>query len=246
MMLLSLDDPMGCWELALDFLRIQLDVERVDGGNASPTDLIYRPGATEVVADAEIQSIHGLVVNNQSSPAQHIWQSNHPLVHPDILQDTIFDLHLRRYFASAGTVAKMTSAISYNDAPIGLVCADQINHSRSWKSTQYDCFESVTHDVMAPVLFFAVGLAPKVHVGLTEDVKGEGMPALTAKWASLSKAEKQVAQLVAAGLSYKEIAARTHRSFSTVDHHLRSIREKLRVRTTAKLVSLLADVDLWQ
>ena len=49
----------------------------------------------------------------------------------------------------------------------------------------------------------------------------------------------EVARLVATGLSYKEVARRLDRSFSTVDHQLRSIRDKLGARSTARLVHLL-------
>ena len=42
------------------------------------------------------------------------------------------------------------------------------------------------------------------------------------------------------GLSYKEIARRLNRSFSTVDHQLRSVREKLGVRSAGQLVRVLA------
>ena len=57
--------------------------------------------------------------------------------------------------------------------------------------------------------------------------------------AVLTPAELKVARLVATGLSYKEVARRLDRSLSTVDHQLRSIRDKLGVRSTARLVHLL-------
>jgi DNA-binding CsgD family transcriptional regulator len=49
----------------------------------------------------------------------------------------------------------------------------------------------------------------------------------------------KVARLVAMGLSYKEVARQLQRSLSTVDHQLRSIRDKLGVRSTSRLVRLL-------
>jgi DNA-binding CsgD family transcriptional regulator len=59
--------------------------------------------------------------------------------------------------------------------------------------------------------------------------------------AELTPAERKVALLVATGMSYKEIARHLNRSFSTVDHQLRSVRTKLGVRSTSRLVRLLAD-----
>ena len=59
--------------------------------------------------------------------------------------------------------------------------------------------------------------------------------------AELTPAERKVADLVATGMSYKEIARHLNRSFSTVDHQLRSVRTKLGVRSTSRLVRLLSD-----
>jgi len=59
--------------------------------------------------------------------------------------------------------------------------------------------------------------------------------------AELTPAERKVAHLVATGMSYKEIARHLNRSFSTVDHQLRSVRTKLGVRSTSRLVRLLSD-----
>jgi DNA-binding CsgD family transcriptional regulator len=56
----------------------------------------------------------------------------------------------------------------------------------------------------------------------------------------LTKSKYEIARLVAQGLSYKEIARIRGRSFSTIDHHLRSIRHKTGVSSTSALVSLLA------
>jgi DNA-binding CsgD family transcriptional regulator len=57
----------------------------------------------------------------------------------------------------------------------------------------------------------------------------------------LTPAELKVAWLAASGLPYKLIADRLNKSFSTVDHQLRSIRQKLRVRTYAELAAVLAN-----
>jgi len=56
----------------------------------------------------------------------------------------------------------------------------------------------------------------------------------------LTPAERRVAQLAATAMSYKEIARHLNRSFSTVDHQLRSVRRKLGVRSAGRLVRLLA------
>lgn len=241
-MLLSIDEPIVCWGLALDFLQRNLGVERVDGGFASPTDELYRPAFAECRSGPEVPSLLGLAVNNHAHSARKIWLSGCPLVHEDMEQDVVFDEALRRHFLSIGTVGKMTSAIFFENDPIGLVCADRMCKGAGWQSSQYECFDSVTRDVMAPIL-----QAAKKSMLQYSGSDNEGQEAVPCRLASrlstLSKTELQVCRLVASGMSYKEIGQHINRSFSTVDHHLRSIRSKLRVRSTGKLVSELSGLQ---
>ena len=66
------------------------------------------------------------------------------------------------------------------------------------------------------------------------------MDAYITKTVQLTPAERRVAELAATGMSYKEIARRLDRSFSTIDHQLRSVRRKLGARSAGRLVRKLA------
>lgn len=239
-MLLSIDSAEGCWTESLDFLRKSLGADRADGGFACPGDSSYLPGFAECLADVDIPSLRGMVVNNQAAAARRIWSSAHPLAQDLTSNDCIFDQALREYFVSIGTVGKMTTAIACRGLPIGFVCADRMGVTSAWRSTDYDRFESITQDVMAPILLAARRLSKpssmRPHAGDTT-----ALP--RALLNSLSRAEMQVCRLAAQGLSYKEIADRINRSFSTVDHHLRTIRSKLGFRSTSRMVSELGRVD---
>jgi DNA-binding NarL/FixJ family response regulator len=93
---------------------------------------------------------------------------------------------------------------------------------------------------MAPTLFEAKRLSmPRLRS--LEDAWGA---TVAERLRALSAAEMRVCKLVSHGMSYKEIAFSIDRSFSTVDHHLRSIREKLQVRSTIQLVKMLSGADL--
>ncbi|MGL6209029.1 MAG: LuxR C-terminal-related transcriptional regulator, partial [Paracoccaceae bacterium] len=98
----------------------------------------------------------------------------------------------------------------------------------------YDCFEQTVADVLSPIIFVARG------IGKAPDDAGCGAATL----AGLTRSETEVARLVAKGLSYKEIARLRGRSFSTIDHQLRSIREKTGAASTATLIHLLSRTDL--
>jgi DNA-binding CsgD family transcriptional regulator len=240
-LLLTIDEPLTCWALSVEFLRGELGVERVDGGFASHCDRIYIPAMAEARSDrGDIPSLSGMKVNNQGASAQHIWRKGRPLAHPDMAEDTTFDATLRRHFLSIGTRAKMTSSIWWQGRPVGLICADRMSARRAWNRGQLDCFESIVQDVMAPTLFEAKRLSmPRLRS--LEDAWGA---AVAERLRALSAAEMRVCKLVSHGMSYKEIAFSIDRSFSTVDHHLRSIREKLQVRSTIQLVKMLSGADL--
>jgi len=58
--------------------------------------------------------------------------------------------------------------------------------------------------------------------------------------ADVAPGHEVLAALAATGMSYKEIARRLNRSFSTIDHQLRSVRSKLGARSAGRLVRKLA------
>lgn len=69
-----------------------------------------------------------------------------------------------------------------------------------------------------------------------DDHGGAGLP-LIADAYELTKRERAVTQLVALGLSTRAIAARLHVSPWTVQDHLKSTFEKVRVHTRGELVA---------
>lgn len=97
--------------------------------------------------------------------------------------------------------------------------------------------------MLGPVI--AVSKAIDDHAHRRERAKSDSPVAAEGiSVATLTASEIEVARLVAKGLSYKEIAQLRGRSFSTVDHQLRSIRQKIGVSSTSALVSLLARINL--
>ncbi len=68
----------------------------------------------------------------------------------------------------------------------------------------------------------------------------DGEPSGTGAQAELSRREREVAQLVARGLSNREIAARLYLSERTVDNHVRHILDKLGFDSRVQVASWLA------
>jgi DNA-binding CsgD family transcriptional regulator len=102
-------------------------------------------------------------------------------------------------------------------------------------------------DVLGPIIAVAKEIADRDHEGWHRHWNRNYTSTLTLKpdlLAKLTSSEIDIARLVAKGLSYKEIARIRGRSFSTIDHQLRSIRQKTGMSSTSALVSLLATADI--
>jgi DNA-binding NarL/FixJ family response regulator len=100
---------------------------------------------------------------------------------------------------------------------------------------------------LSPIIAVAKEIADLNHEGWHRHWNSNyvSRPALKPDFlAKLTSSEIDIARLVAKGLSYKEIARIRGRSFSTIDHQLRSIRQKTGMSSTSALVSLLAKAHI--
>ncbi|SFB01159.1 regulatory protein, luxR family [Collimonas sp. OK607] len=233
-MMLCLDDPQSCWMVALEWLIDELGVERVDGGWAHPGDNVYRAGQFEKVRDTAMPTMAGLTVNSQSRTIRLLWDSSRPLVQEDMDSTCLFDDDLRHYFLKQGVYTKMTSSIIHEGRSLGLICVDRVTRQRRWNQWQYECFASVVIEVLAPIL----DEVDRIRRPCSSNVSTVGLDAEPNR--VLSPAESRICELVVQGWSYKEIARHINRSVFTVDHHLRNVREKMGVSSTARLIIALA------
>jgi DNA-binding CsgD family transcriptional regulator len=227
-MLLHIDDLTGCWSIAANWLRAELSCHRVDTGFGVQTAADYFPGFAEAKScDHDVPSFAGKPVDNRDAMMQAMWREARPLVYADIKHDARVSVRMRQRMSGAKTRSKMAWALRSPDGSFGLICADWTEHLAPVQSGLYDCFEQTVADVLSPVIFVAKEIA----------TRGSALDGLT-------PSEAEVARLVAKGLSYKEIARIRGRSFSTIDHQLRSIREKTGAPSTAALIHLLTRADI--
>lgn len=237
-LLLYLDDPQACWRIATGWMREIVDADRVDGGYgghlAAGSDPVYRAQAETRRDSLELPSVLGVGFDAADPGVQVVWTGHGLAAIADVRQERCFTEPLRRALLGLGTSAKLALALRHEGRPVGMVCADWQREAPRWNAEVCNQVELLGPQVLGPLL------AAARQVALERDAAvppaGTRPPGL----ASLTRAERNVARLVVMGLSYKEVARQLGRSLSTVDHQLRSIREKLGVRSTSRLVHLLS------
>ncbi|MGQ0711560.1 MAG: LuxR C-terminal-related transcriptional regulator [Rhodoferax sp.] len=257
-LLLYLDDAPACWRIATEWVREQLDADRVDGGFGG---FVSAQGAVQdYVVAAEVQraslplpSVQGLRFNAASPCLRKVWSAPALSVLPQVGQDQGFTEDERVTLLALGTAAKLALPLRDGANPVGLVCADWHRELPRWRDEPCQQVAELAAHALGPVLAAAAicqrGVRGPASTARTRWAPRQALlcsppgpsapPAGTL--ACLTPAELKVAQLVVNGLSYKEVARQLERSLSTVDHQLRSIREKLGVRSTARLVHVLTE-----
>ncbi|NDY92488.1 helix-turn-helix transcriptional regulator [Ideonella livida] len=258
-LLLYLDDPARCWQITADWLCRTVHADRVDAGpggyGAGPE------GARDYVVLVESQRRPGLMPSmlGRRVPAtepgvRQVWASQGLCVLPHLSEQRQVSAGTRALLAQAGTAAKLALGLA-GRRPVGLICADWEDASPHWQPGALQALPALCQQLLAPVLETAQALAAPDTVGPLADgaaagglppadpdlAPASGHPGHLSPWlARLTPAERKVARLVAQGLSYKEVARALDRSTATIDHQLRSIRAKLGVASTARLVRVLA------
>lgn len=232
-LMLYLDDAEACWRIALDWLRDKLGGDRVDSGALQPLSPVYQARVQSLRQDREVPSMLDTPLDLGWPGIQAALRSTVPVWVASVEQSASLGDGLRAIIRSKGTCSKLAMPLLREGGPFGIVCADWLEVPHTLDGARVDLFHRTVLHVVAPVLSAALALE-----------EGQAVDALRQRLEiasdALTPAEWRVAHLVAMGLSYKEIARQLGRSLSTVDHQLRSIRSKLDVPSTARLVSLLA------
>lgn len=233
-MLLYLEDPANCWSVCTNWLMAQTGADRVDGGFASAADRVYTPMVEHRRDDIRVPSVLGIVFDTRVEAIRTVWRAESAVVYHDVEDDCRIDEPVRNGLVATGTRSKIAVAVRDRGRDIGLMCVDSCR-AFAWNSDNFDRVDRLAREVIGPVLGAARALADAAGI----------RPAFAAvrtppHGCLLTSAEQRVAQLVLAGCSYKEMAHKLDRACSTIDHQLRSMRQKLGVNSTAKLTRELA------
>ena len=233
-MLLHLDDAHGCLELAVQWMRDAFDADRVDAGFAAPRDVIYRPQAEALRSTRSVPSMVGAPIDAADAGVQRVWASRRVVVFRDIAQERRMGERLRASLLRVGSRSIIATALRDQGAPVGLTCADWMDRNVDAADLRCVRLQELSDHVLGPIISAARSLADDAAA----DLEPVGDTCMVVR--GLTPAERRVAQFAATGMSYKEIARRLNRSFSTIDHQLRSVRRKLGARSAGRLVRMLA------
>lgn len=245
-LLLYLDEPLRCWQITAEWLRDALDADRVDGGYGGWVGADGAGSRYVVLAEARraalpLPSVLGIGFDATDPSIRAVWAVHGVAAIAEVEQERRFSARMRGELRTLGTAAKLALPVRDGARPVGLMCADWHRRAPRWNAQACNELPAVAAQLVGPVLAAAQRLAREtIELDATpavDEARDAGAPAL----AGLTPAEQRVAWLVAQGLSYKEVARRLGRSLSTVDHQLRSIRLKLGVRSTSRLVHLLSE-----
>jgi len=245
-LLLYLDDSHACWRITTEWLRDTLDADRVDGGFGGFVGAGGR--ARHYVAIAEtrrssnpLPSVLGLEFDAFEPGMRAVWGEPAVTAIGDVSQERSFTSGMRSALREVGTAAKLALPVRDGARPVGILCADWHRESPRWDAELCNRVAMLAQVALGPLLAASARLdldrKPEPHEAAPCALQPR--EAGPRELAVLTPAEFRVAQLVAMGLSYKEVARQIERSLSTVDHQLRSIRDKLGVRSTARLVHVL-------
>ncbi len=228
-MILSLDDSVACWQHLTDALRVYADCDRVDAGPCTRLNESYSPITQANRGSTEVSNVVGLSLPNLNPSVQWLWAHPTPYVSDDISQDGHLDSALTTLLKLSGTHGFLSFAIKHEGNDVGLVCLDYVDKPRSWRKNQaLDLYEFVANKA-APILVAAGSL---------------NAYSIASPFSKLTSSELVVAHVASQASSYKAIARTLNKSFSTVDHQLRSIRSKLGVKNHTELVRLLQVANL--
>ena len=240
-LLLYLDSPQVCWNITTEWLRETLGADRVDGGYGGFIGLGGRCRDYVVVAESQrdeslLASALGRRFNAASPGLVCLWGDTGMVPISDVTQERSLPEDLRGTLLSMGTAAKLALPLRDGLVPVGVLCADWHSRAPHWADETCNELPWLASQVLGPMLKIASQLATQDELPEPDGAQ-ISLPLLK----DLTPAELRVARLVATGLTYKEIARQLERSLSTVDHQLRSIRDKLGMRSTARLVHLLSE-----
>lgn len=241
-LLIRLDDVKACWQFGTEWLLTEMAADRITAGPCDSRLDYYSPRFESLHPDKPVPSLKDTRFEIAEASMRRILAARQAVAFIGLpLLSKVGEVH-----DDAPPIAvKLGMAMRDEGHATGMICAHWLDPRQPVSADRCVGLTDVVNEVFNPILLAAERLARQETDGArgaqgkaTSETAAAGTA--TSALASLTPAELRLARLAATGMSYKEIARQLNRSFSTVDHHLRSIREKFNVHSSARLITLLA------
>jgi DNA-binding CsgD family transcriptional regulator len=138
------------------------------------------------------------------------------------------------------SVEEVTKVLQGEDKYYSIVHKYAFDNVSSWYYTIISTYEHNEKGYITRVLCASINLDGKIYdpgrfSNMTKEI---ALLKNKISFSQLSKTERKILQLVASGLSEKEIAEAQVRSVHTINTHLKSIRKKLNLNKNTELVKI--------
>ena len=198
-----------------------LGADRGDSDFVATASPSYRPSHLASAPDASVAPFEvplddPLVQSVLAAPAAFLITD---------VRDDLADGPVRDLLIDNRTRSIIVQRLGHNDDGCGLVCIDWVDREADVSTEAVELVDFFVTHIWTPLLLRAA----------VEGARTVRTDAL----ATLTTAERAVADLAAAGLSYREIASCRATSINTVGQQLRSARGKVEARNTAELCALV-------
>ncbi|WP_459617789.1 helix-turn-helix transcriptional regulator [Bordetella sp. 2513F-2] len=235
-LLIRLDDVKACWQFGTEWLLAEMSADRITAGPCDSRRVYYSPRFESLHPDKQVPSLKGARFEIADASMRRILLARQAVAFTDLPVNSV--ACAKTEFGHVPPVAvKLGMALREGGIATGMICAHWLDQHQRPPTDHCIRLTTVVNEVFNPVLLAAKRLADASTPAEGHEPK---RAAQTGSLSTLTPAELRLAHLAATGMSYKEIARQLNRSFSTVDHHLRSIRKKFKVHSSARLITLLA------
>jgi DNA-binding CsgD family transcriptional regulator len=212
-------------------------------------DLPDRGRAWACVAAGEVSRASALLAEAAGRAASgHLWVAEAQLRHDSARLGAPGPAAIRLAELAATTGSKLIDALAIHAAAMVRRSAEELDSAAKSLSTLGAWLLAAEASTAAAVSYRAEGLSRRASASarraeeltaLCGDVRTPGLSA-GAEAGRLTRREREIAGLAAAGVSSKEIAAKLYLSARTVENHLQSAYAKLGVTSRDELAEALA------
>jgi len=218
-MLLEIDDSQKVLQVAVNYLGRKLNADRVDAGLGGPQKKRWLAQVDYINKVSSPPSTAGITLSNWHIAIQNVWRSSKPVMYDNVSENPLIKGELAKSLIDARCKSLLLRRIEVDQKPLGLICADYTERTGKWSSEKVERMDRFCQRYLGPIL--------KESITISQADK-DSKPTV---------AELRAIQLIAEGMSSKQVAWELKKSTRTIEHQLRNARVKLGAKNTVELIS---------